>query len=138
MARNKNPKVHPEIKGVIQESKYKPEYCQMLVDHMSEGFSFETFAAKINVCRDTLYEWVKQHPEFAKAKKIAFDKCQMWWEQAGKEGMFMGGKDNPFQSAIWNFNMSARFRWSQKSESKVEIATLESLLTEANDEDNNE
>lgn len=115
-------------------SKYKPEYCEAVIDHMSQGFSFETFGATINVSRNTLYVWCKDHPEFDEARKIAMDKCQMWWEKTGHEGMFMGGKDTPFQAGMWNFNMSARFKWSQKVEQKVDatLTTLEKLVGESN------
>lgn len=50
--------------------KFRPEYCEMLVSHMSEGRSFETFGAKINVSAGTLYLWTKNEPLFAEAKKI--------------------------------------------------------------------
>lgn len=57
-------------------SKFKPEYCDMLIEHMSEGFSFDTFAGRIKVNPDTLYEWAKEgneekYPFFSEAKKIA-------------------------------------------------------------------
>lgn len=110
-------------------TKYKPEYCEAVVKHMEQGYSFETFGAIIDVGRTTLYEWVEVYPEFKKAKQIAMAKCQMWWEKTGHEGMFMGGKDTPFQAGMWNFNMSARFKWSQKVESKVDTTvTLEKLI----------
>ncbi len=41
----------------------------MLVDHMAKPNPYETFAAVINTCRDTLYEWEKKHTEFSDAKK---------------------------------------------------------------------
>ena len=59
---------------------YKPEYCEMLVEHMSKGYSFETFGAIVGNCKATLYTWVKKYPEFEKAKKIAFMKAQEFFE----------------------------------------------------------
>lgn len=52
-------------------SKYKPEYCEMLITHLSKGFSYESYAAVVKVDFDTLYEWEKVHPEFSEAKKKA-------------------------------------------------------------------
>ena len=50
---------------------YKPEYDEMLKDHMSEGFTYESFAGLIRVNQDTIYEWEKVYPSFSEAKKIA-------------------------------------------------------------------
>ncbi len=52
-----------------QPTKYHPDFCEMLVKHMGKGFPYETFAADIDVCRDTLYMWEKAHKQFADAKK---------------------------------------------------------------------
>ncbi len=58
---------------------YKPEYCQLLIDHMSKGHSFVSFAGTINVGKRTIYEWVERYPEFAEAKAIAKSKCQEFY-----------------------------------------------------------
>lgn len=50
-------------------TKYDPKYCDMLVEHMSEGLSFESFAGVVGVCFDTVHEWAKVHPEFSDAKR---------------------------------------------------------------------
>jgi len=49
--------------------KYKPEYCELLIDHMSKGYSFETFCTLVNVVPSTIYEWKKDFPEFLEAYK---------------------------------------------------------------------
>lgn len=112
------------------KEKYKKEYCKQVVEFMKEGYSFEAFAGKIGVGRQTLYDWSKRHPEFEKAHKAGMAACQLKWEQMGMEGMFMGGKDNPFQASMYNFSMSARFGWSQKKESKIESDSLAALIME--------
>lgn len=55
--------------GRGQPTKYKEEYCQLLIDHMAEGYSFESFAGEVRVDRDTLYEWEKVQKDFSDAKK---------------------------------------------------------------------
>jgi hypothetical protein len=116
---------------IPRELEYKPEYCQKLIEHMSTGLSYESFGGVVDVGRQTMYDWEKRFPEWLHAKRVAFDKCQLWWEKTGLNGMFMSAnsKDNPFQGAIWNFNMSARFKWSQKTESSVTVSRLEDLLS---------
>ncbi len=56
---------------VGRPTKYKPEFCQMLIDHMSEGYSFESFGAIAEVWDSTLDDWVNTIPEFADAKQTA-------------------------------------------------------------------
>lgn len=58
------------ISLIGRPSKYKQEYCQMLVDHMAQGLSFESFAAIVDTHFDTLYNWQKEHAEFFEAHKI--------------------------------------------------------------------
>jgi hypothetical protein len=119
-------------------TKYKPEYDQMLIDHMAKGYSFESFAGRIKVAGSTIYEWVEKHDAFREAKKKAFEENRFFWEGAGLEGLYMGGKDNPFNSTIWIFNMKNRFpkQWRDRQEIKQESkVTLESLIEETVEDD---
>lgn len=65
----------------LYELKYKPEFCQMLRDHMAEGKSYSAFAAKIKTSRSVLYNWEKTYPEWAQAKAEAFDLCRDFFEE---------------------------------------------------------
>jgi len=101
--------------------KYKKEYCQRLIDYMAKGFTFYSFGGEIEVCRDTLYNWVKRYPEFKRAKSIAFAKSMQWWEFQGMEGMQKGPKD--FNAAVWIFNMKNRFHWRDVKEPESDDST---------------
>lgn len=103
---------------------YKPEYCQMLIDHMATGKSFANFASTIDVCRDTLLEWSNVHEGFSVAKKLAFDKNLAFWENMGMKNMYEDKEGPKFNSTMWIFNMKARHRWSDKpvEEQQVESA----------------
>lgn len=114
-------------KSVGRPTKYKPEFCKMLIEHMEQGFSYESFAGLIGVCKQTIYSFEK-HTEFLDSKKIAFEKNRLFWEKAGITGMFMGGKDNPFNSTVWVFNMKNRFNWSDKKETTHEVSEQASKL----------
>ncbi len=59
--------------GMGAPTKYLPEYCAKLLQHMKEGGSFEGFAPEIGVHRDTLYEWTKVHKDFSDAKNSGND-----------------------------------------------------------------
>lgn len=68
-----------------ENSGFKIEFCQMLVNHCSEGYSFQSFAVRINVLPKTLDEWAEEYPEFAKARTIAALKQKIFWEMKAVE-----------------------------------------------------
>lgn len=95
-------------------TKYDPKFCQALVDHMEKGFSFETFGAAVGVSRSITYDWVKIHPDFSEAKKLAVEKCQLFWERVGIQGTV--GNLSGFNCSGWIFNMKNRFNWQDRKE----------------------
>lgn len=108
---------------------YKSEYCQMLIDHLEKGYSFESFAGLVGVCKQTLYNWADEHQEFLDSKKAGIEKARLFWEKEGIEGLWTieenegSGKDQirrrkQINSTIWLFNMKNRFpkEWSDKKE----------------------
>lgn len=45
---------------------FKPEYTEMLKEHLAEQWSFNSFGGKIGVSAFTLRKYRKQNPEFDK------------------------------------------------------------------------
>lgn len=114
-------------------TKYEPGFCEMLIAHMEQGFSFESFAGVLRVSKQTIYNWSEEFPEFLDAKRQGTELSRLWWEKTGHNGMFMGGKDNPFNSTIWVFSMKNRFGWRDRTEvTNKEVKNLsdEDLLKE--------
>lgn len=110
-----------EKKALGRPTKFKPEYCEMLVEHMASGMSFESFAGIIDVNQDTLHEWVKHHVDFSEAKKRAWAKNRVFWEKVGIDGLYNESyrdKDSShskqLNAAIWVFNMKNRFKWRDR------------------------
>lgn len=99
---------------MARHPEYKAKYCAMLIEHMSKGFSYETFAATIGTSRQTLYNWEKQYEEFLYTKRIAFDQCQLFWETQGIKGLHSDKEGPNLQASLWMFNMKARFRWKDE------------------------
>lgn len=94
-------------------SKFKKEYCEMLIEHMRNGGSYQTFAAKIPdnaVNIDTLYYWEQKHPEFSDAKKRGFALCRLFFETVGNA--IMAGKLKNGNNINWYMQMKNRFGWS--------------------------
>lgn len=83
-------------------TKYKPEYCQEIVDwfkahKIPQEFelkkppvfpTIERFATNINVCKDTLYEWGKVYPAFSDALKKAHEIQMAIWQEGSMRGLF--------------------------------------------------
>ena len=108
-------------------NRYRIEFCLDLIQHMAEGFSFESFAGLKRVSRTTLYNWAKAHEEFADAKGRAFAACLYWWEQQGISGLYDRvestgkGKDKVtittrLNPVVWRLNMANRFGWREQQE----------------------
>ena len=115
----------PMSDKVGRPTDYKPEYCEMLIEHMSEGYSFESFGGVIEVSERVLYDWEKAHKEFLHSKEIGVQKSMVWWEKVGRRGMM---NDIPFfNDRIWRLNMINRFRskWSDgtKNENNDKVKT---------------
>lgn len=87
---------------------YKKEYCEMLKQHCAKGFTFESFAGKVGVCRDTLYEWTRANKDFSYAKKQAKEINRQTLEAMGLNLMSGRVKGNP---AVWIFFMKNLHGW---------------------------
>lgn len=102
---------------VGRPSKYKPEFCQMVIDAMEKGLSKEAAAAECDICEDTFYRWVKKYPDFSEAVKQGERKSRLFWEKAGIQGMV--GKIPGFNATTWIFNMKNRHGWRDKTETDI-------------------
>lgn len=99
---------------VGRPSKYKPEYCQMIIDHMAEGASMTSFAAEIDVSRETISEWGRVHPEFSVAIKKGKAKCAAWWERLNRKNAITG--DGNATLVIFGLKNMAPDEWRDKQE----------------------
>jgi hypothetical protein len=80
----------------------------MLIEHMRNLHSFESFSADIGVHKETLYEWCKVHKEFSEARKKGRMTLLKGMENVGK-GLFTGKiKGNV---AAWIFYMKNTTEW---------------------------
>jgi hypothetical protein len=95
-------------------SKYKPEYCEQIVEFCEKGASLTAFAASISVAKDTLVEWGIQHKEFSVAMRKAKTKAEAYFEKLGVAGMT--GQIKGFNGGMHNFWMMARFGWKTEPE----------------------
>ncbi len=104
-----------------QPTKYKRKYCKMLIEHMCKGYSFESFAADLDTCKQTLYTWLEVHPEFLDAKKLATAKSMKWWEGQGVKGLWTEEGGAKLNTGVYVFNMKNRFGWADQTRTATEI-----------------
>ncbi len=110
-------------------TKYKPEYCLQLVEHMAKGLSFECFAAVIGVNRDSLNEWAKVHPDFSVAKSEGLDQNLLFWENLGiehiinKSDSFGEGQSSSrsINASVYIFNMKNRHKWRDRQPDETDV-----------------
>lgn len=93
-------------------TEYDPRYCDLLIDHMEKGLSFESFAGVVRCSNKTLYNWAEANPDFLHAKEIGTAQCRLYWEMLGNSGA--SGLIPGFNAASFKFNMANRFKWTDR------------------------
>ena len=107
---------------------WKPEYCQALIDHASEGFTFESFAGKIGVGIQTLYNWLESHDDFLEAREKALAISRLALERYALD-VFRGiTPAKEFPTALWIIWMKNCHGWRDKVELDASVNTLHSKM----------
>jgi len=75
------PDVDTPPRGRGRPTKFRPEYCELLIQHGRQGLSFESFAGKVGVSVETVINWAHKQPEFLEAKKTALGYIRLWHEE---------------------------------------------------------
>lgn len=100
-------------------SKYRPEYCERVIEWGKAGKSRAWIAAELGVCKRTLVNWEREQPEFLSAMARAKTLEQQWWEDAGQSGMVLQG----FGQSVWSRSMAARFPddWRERTDNNTTL-----------------
>lgn len=136
---------------MARPSTYDPKYCDLLIAHMRQGFSFESFGGDLGVHKDTLFDWCNKHEDFMEAKRIGQTLSLKFWEELGMKGMMglpieiqlkdkqgniktITGKT--FNPTIYNFTMKNKHRWMDRTDvtsagEKVQGMLLNTIPPEA-------
>lgn len=123
-------------------TKYKPEFCDVVIEVGEEGETLVGMAEACDVDRATLNNWMEEHPEFFSAVKRGLQKSQAWWERQGRLATF--GATPGFNPTSYIFNMKNRFKddWRDKVESDLTSSDgtmtpqiIERVIVKANDAD---
>ena len=84
--KKKDKKKKPEKMLPDYESRYKPKFCRMLIDHLQAGYSLNSFAGTLfnkgesYVSTRTIFRWIKRYPAFRKAKETGESLALRYYE----------------------------------------------------------
>lgn len=109
----------PVKRPVGRPSKYKPEYCDRIVEMAKEtGAGPAEYASEFDIDRTTLYDWAAAHEDFSTALSRAKVHEQAWWERAGRKGMYL----EKFNALVWKTSVQARFRQDYTERTQTELS----------------
>lgn len=99
-------------RAVGQPTKYRPEYCEKLIEHMASGLTYNSFAGVVRVARSSIYDWEKVHPEWVEAKEIG-QSCKLLHDEqlllSGIKGEIEG-----FNAGALIFVFKAHHGWKDR------------------------
>ena len=113
---------------VGKPTKYEQEkHIGLLFELFSAGENVAAFLAEAAVSRQTFYNWIKAHKEFAEAYEGAVNICQRAWEKYPQ--------DNPdFNIPYWAAMMRNRFSYGKsrvrKAKDNTPLARIEAVWTD--------
>lgn len=108
--------MNPEKRPEGRPSKYKPEYCEQIIKFCSEGYSITGFAGSIGVCRDTIVEWARVHPEFSLAVQAAKAAAAYSYEKDAKRIRTDGGGPGSATIVLFGLKNMAPDDYSDKQQ----------------------
>lgn len=95
-------------------TKYDPSMCADAIAFLSEGRTKEALAGKLGVTFQTLYNWIKEYPEFFEAIKEGEAASRQWWEDIGRRAV--QGEITGFSAAAWIMSMKNMHGYRDKVE----------------------
>lgn len=104
-------------------TKYKPEYCERMIELASEGKLPMDWCIEFDVTYQSIHDWRKKHPEFAEA----YEKAKQLTEACERDKMT--GAESMLEFNKSKFMLSAYHRRSevQKVEAKTETSVTNDI-----------
>jgi len=102
---------------VGRPTKYKPEYCERIIELGKQGYSYAEIAADLEVDKASLYDWAAAHEDFSTALRAAKTYEQAWFEREARSNM----KNRDFNANLWYRSAASRFRedYTERKETQV-------------------
>jgi hypothetical protein len=102
-------------------TKYRPEFCDTVVELGALGKSKAQIAAALGCSRMSIDEWCSVHPEFSDAIAHARDLALAWWEDQAHVGMWQSPEGAKLNPQLWSRSMAARFPDDYRESKGVEL-----------------
>lgn len=110
----------------IKESpfkKYKPEFCEMLVEHMENGLTFGCFAALIGTTKQSISLWAKHIPEFSEARQRGAAANELFYMKKAIANLVVTPDGEKLDTNLFRILMRNIHGWD-KDEHRVKITTV--------------
>jgi hypothetical protein len=108
-------------KKIHGNSKYKPEYCERVIEMGKLGYSKEQMSSALNCDWDCFDNWSKRHEEFKVALRTAIQEELSYWEALGLQNILEVPGGSRLNGAVYNKVMAARFPRKYSERNKVEL-----------------
>ena len=109
-----------------QPTKYNPERCSKLIELMKQGYSIEEVCLEFDICCQTHYNWLQNHPEYVEAVEKGEKYALAWHLKQARENFHNKG----FNDRLYNIIMQNKFGFNRKVQQEVHLTTHEDLLKE--------
>jgi hypothetical protein len=100
-------------------SKYEPRYCDEVIEHMTDGGTLTSFAAKIRVSRTTITTWQETHPAFHEAASIGKACCTAWYEERLRRAADGQGGTGATPAAIFALKNLSPEDWQDRQQHEI-------------------
>lgn len=108
----------PAKRPVGRPSKYRPEYCDEIIELGKDGKSIAQMAAHFDVDKASVYDWAANHEEFSTALARAKAHSQKWWEDQAQKNL----SDRNFNAQLWLKSVASRFRDDYTERTQTELS----------------
>lgn len=99
-------------------TKYTDEMPEKLIASLAMGKTIAQFACSVDVCVDTVYEWVKVYPKFSEAFKRGRAKSESFWTDWLQKNL-----DNPkANGALVKMYFVNCFGWADKKDQHITLS----------------
>lgn len=107
----------PAKRPVGRPTKYKPEYCEQIIQLGKEGKSIAQMASFFDVDKASIFRWAEEYDDFRTALARARVHSQNWWEDKAQQNL----ASRDFNAQLWLKSVASRFRDDYTERTQTEI-----------------
>jgi hypothetical protein len=106
------PKAKKPAKKMGRPSSYNPDFCEMAVEFLRDGYSVTALAGHLKCARSSVFKWAEEHKEFSDALKTGQALAALWWEKRLREVARTGV--GSASAAIFGVKNRSRAEWKDR------------------------